>query len=162
MHRFLFALLLVAACSNPPRSSGDGGGSGGPADLAMSSYDLLNRSTSGIWCGPLACTTTLELCCTTNAGQTGTCQDAKMGCGATSFQCDGPEDCEPANPECCVQGGLAACRQSGYCLAAQINGTLMCHQTADCPQGMNCCSPPSSSSSAGSPYKLCLVGSCPP
>jgi hypothetical protein len=156
MRRLLFALLLAACSSSSP--SGDGGG-GGPADLAMStsSYDLLNRSTAGVWCGPLACTTTVQLCCTTNSGISGTCQSAQMGCGATSFQCDGP-----ANPECCIQGGLAACRSSGYCLAPQVNGTLMCHQTSDCPQGMNCCGPGSSSTAAGSPYKLCLVGSCPP
>jgi hypothetical protein len=162
MWRLVFALLL-AACSTSKPMSGDGGGPGGPGDLATgSSVDLLNRSIVGIACGPMACTATLELCCTADSGLSGTCQNAKTGCGATAFQCDGPEDCEPANHECCIQGGLAACRQPGYCQSAQINGTLMCHTNADCPPGQNCCSPGSMSTASGSPYKLCLVQACPP
>ena len=161
MRRLVFALFLAACSSSTPMGGGDGGG--GSRDLAPgSSVDLLNRSTVGIACGPMACTTTLELCCTNDSGISGTCQSSKSGCGATSFQCDGPEDCEPADPECCIQGGLAACRPPGYCQSAQIGGTLMCHTNADCPPGQNCCSPGSNSTSAGSPYKLCLIESCPP
>lgn len=161
MRRLVFALLLFACTSSKPMGGGDGGGA--PADLATAgSVDLLERSTVGIACGPMACTTTLEACCTSNSGISGTCQDSKAGCSNTSFQCDGPEDCEPADPECCIRAGLAACRPQGYCQAPQINGTLMCHTNAGCPQGQNCCAPGSSSPSHGSPYKLCLVQACPP
>lgn len=162
MRRLVFALLL-AACSTTPKPGGGDGGGGGPTDLAMSgsNVDLENRSTAGVACGPMACTTTVQQCCTTNAGIGGRCDPVNSGCNGTAFQCDGPEDCEPADPECCIQGGLAACRMPGYCLSAQINGTLMCHVDADCPQGQYCCAPPPNSSTAGSPYKLCLVQPCP-
>jgi hypothetical protein len=47
------------------------------------------------------------------------------------FFCDGPEDCEPASPECCVMGGYAACQPAGYC-AGQTNASVMCHDTSTC------------------------------
>ena len=72
-------------------------------------------------------------------------------CGASEFLCDGHEDCEPANPECCVQGGYAACRPAGYC-ATQAGARIMCHLTSECGPGEQCLAAPN-----GSPYSLCLT-----
>jgi hypothetical protein len=84
------------------------------------------------------------------------CQPASNpSCSGSELLCDGPEDCEPANPECCVQGGFAACRIKGYC-ASRTNAIVMCHTAADCSQGESCCAAPN-----GSPYKLCLIQACP-
>jgi hypothetical protein len=152
------AVSLLAACSSSPRSGADGGGGsgGGAADLAPSGPpDLLPRSLAGIACGAVNCTSQQQLCCTGDTGITGDCQMASApSCGAAEFACDGPEDCEPADPECCVQGGIAFCRPSGYC--ASKSGTFMCHTASDCPGGGNCCAAPN-----GSPYKLCLAQTCP-
>ncbi|HWE29794.1 MAG TPA: hypothetical protein VHB97_17410 [Polyangia bacterium] len=134
MGRFVVMLAVaLAACSSAPKGDGDGGGgNGGAVDmLASGPPDLTPRPTAGIACGASACTTTLELCCTADNGASGACQKVQNPmCGSSEFLCDGPEDCEPANPECCVQGGYAACRPSGYC--AMNSGTFMCHTTADC------------------------------
>ena len=150
------AVLIVASiivfgaavgCSSKP---GGGDGGGGAADLSMGAApDLTPRSTAGIACGSNACTTTLQLCCTADNGATGDCQQVQNpSCGSSQFLCDGPEDCEPANPECCVTGGFAACRPAGYC-ASQVNARIMCHVTADCTSPALCHNAPSS------PYALC-------
>ncbi len=151
--RPLAFVLLVAACS-PTTSSGDMSG-GGAGDLAHGPYDLMPHALAGIACGATNCTTTQQLCCTGDSGATGTCQlQSNPMCGLAEFGCDGPEDCEPANPECCVMGGYAACRPMGYC--SSKGGTFMCHATSDCPMGLTCCPAPN-----GSPYALCLTGTCP-
>lgn len=151
----MFALLL-AACSSAPRpTSGDLAAGGGGGDLGFTGpRDMTPRSIVGIACGANSCTTTLELCCTADNGKSGDCQKVQtQSCGSSVFQCDGPEDCEPANPECCVQGGLAACRTRGFC-ATQTSARLMCHADADCGAGGHCCPAPAS------PYALCLA-TCP-
>ena len=152
--------FVLAACSSSPKGSGDGGGGSGggggaPVDMTASGPpDLIPRSIAGIACGAIACTTTLELCCTSDSGKTGDCQKVQNPmCGASEFLCDGPEDCEPANPECCVQGGYAACRPAGFC-ATQANARVMCHVDADCTPFVAsalCRSPRN-----GSPYQLCI------
>jgi hypothetical protein len=149
----VFALALsAAACSSAPRGGGDGGG--GAADLSTSGPpDLAPRPIAGIACGASTCTTTLELCCTADNGATGDCQKVQNPmCGSSEFACDGPEDCEPANPECCVSGGFAQCRQAGVC--ATITGArFMCHVTADCTPfsaGAAC------NLAKNSPYGICF------
>jgi hypothetical protein len=153
---FVFALALAAACSSAPKGGGDGGGGfGGAVDMtAGGPPDLTPRPIAGIACGANTCTTTLELCCTSDNGATGDCQKVQNPmCGVSEFLCDGPEDCEPANPECCVIAGYAACRPSGYCATqAAQNARFMCHVTADCipfqPNAL-CHNAPNS------PYALC-------
>lgn len=159
MRRFVLALAVVAAasCSSAPKGGGDGGGGAGgtPVDMTMPGPpDLTPRPIAGIACGANTCTTTLELCCTSDNAATGNCQQVQNpSCGASEFLCDGPEDCEPANPECCVFGGYAACRQQGYC-ATIAGAKLMCHVTADCAKqnlpGTTC------QNANNSPYALCL------
>jgi hypothetical protein len=160
------AVLIVAimlsygaagGCSSKPGGgdggSGGGGGGNGVMDLsAGGTQDLSPRPIAGIACGANTCTTGLELCCTSDNGATGVCQPQQNpSCGGSEFLCDGPEDCEPANPECCVFGGIAACRPSGYCasMSAQ-NARFMCHVTADCVSPAQCHNAPSS------PYALCF------
>lgn len=155
--RFIVVVAVaLAACSSAPKGGGDGGGGsggGGAVDMTAGPPDLTPRPIAGIACGANTCTTTLELCCTSDSGKSGDCQKVQNPmCGASIFQCDGPEDCEPANPECCVQGGYAACRPAGYCGA--MGGRFMCHVDADCTQfvtGAVCKNPGN-----GSPYGLCL------
>ena len=159
MRRFVFVLALVAAasCGGPKGGGSDGGGGsggGGALDMTLSGPpDLTPRPIAGIACGANTCTTTLELCCTSDNAATGDCQMVQNpSCGSAEFLCDGPEDCEPANPECCVQGGYAACRPAGYC-ATQTGARFMCHTTADCANfagGATCQNAPNS------PYALCL------
>ena len=158
MRSVVLALALVgAACSSSPKPGGDGGsgGAGGVADLAASGPpDLAPRSTNGIACGAIACTTMLQFCCSADSGRTGDCQQTQNPmCGTTSFYCDGPEDCPPADKECCAEAGIGQCRTPGYCAnrAMTTQAYLMCHVTADCPQGLLCRSDPS-----GGPYSLCL------
>ncbi|MCU1277327.1 MAG: hypothetical protein JWM53_873 [bacterium] len=157
MRTVVLALALVAAaCSSSPKPGGDGGGgSGGAADMtATGPPDLTPRPIAGIACGAVACTTTLQLCCTGDNGASGDCQAVQNPmCGLSEFLCDGPEDCEPANPECCVQGGFAACRPPGFC-AMQTNARFMCHKTTDCTPfvaGALC-----NNAGNGSPYALCF------
>jgi len=151
-------LFAVAACSSAPKGGGDGGGGagGGAVDMrAGGPPDLTPRPIAGIACGANTCTTTLQLCCTSDNAATGDCQQVQNPmCGASEFLCDGPEDCEPANPECCVFGGYAACRPNGYCATQAAQGAkFMCHVTADCQTvapGTLCQNAPNS------PYALCL------
>jgi hypothetical protein len=117
-------------------------------DLAVS-YDLAPRTTRGIACGANACLTMAQYCCTGDNGVSGSCMAIpQTSCGASEFLCDGPEDCPPADPICCVSSGIAQCTSS--CLSPS---TPMCHTAGDCG-GLACCPAPS-----GSPYALCL-GSC--
>jgi hypothetical protein len=155
MRRLFFALLLAAACTTAPKPGGDmagGGGSGTDMSGGGGPPDLLPRSTAGIACGADACTTTAQLCCTSDSGKTGACAPTSAGCGGTGFLCDGPEDCEPANRECCVEPGIAACRPAGYCATkANIGAKIMCHISATCTSPALCKSAPN-----GSPYSLCI------
>jgi hypothetical protein len=149
---FALALVVVAGCPGSPKSGGDGGG-GGNGDLVTSGpADLAPRGIAGIACGASTCTTTLELCCTGSYAVDGDCQTIQNpSCGDAEFLCDGPEDCEPANPVCCVQGGYAACRPDGYCPVA-MGARIMCHQKSDCGASEECLGAPN-----GSPYALCLT-----
>ncbi len=157
MGRLVLALVVAAAasCSSAPKGGGDGGGgSGGLVDMTMSGPpDLTPRPIAGIACGANTCTTSQQLCCTSDNGATGTCQlVSNPSCGASEFQCDGPEDCPPASPECCVSNGFSNCYQSGVC--ATITGAkFMCHTTTDCTKfvtGTTC------QNASNSPYALCL------
>jgi hypothetical protein len=159
MRCVVFALALVAAAcsSNPKSSSGDGGGgaagSGGGSDMASAPRPDLG--IAGIACGNVACTTTVQFCCSGDSGKSGDCEQTQNPtCAAAQFHCDGPEDCEPANPICCVEGGIAACRPGGYCesKASTTHAAIMCHSVADCPGGYTCVGAPN-----GSPYALCLI-----
>ena len=152
----LVLTVALVACSSAPKAGGDGGGGSGGGAVDMTAGgppDLTPRSIAGIACGANTCTTQLQLCCTADNGASGDCQLVQNpSCGTSEFLCDGPEDCEPANPECCVQGGYAACRQAGFC-AQQAGARFMCHTTADCTQfvaGSACNLAPNS------PYGLCL------
>ena len=148
--------VALAACSSAPKGGGDGGGgSGGAVDMTMTGPpDLVPRSIAGIACGANTCTTTLELCCTADNGVTGDCEKQQNpACGASEFLCDGPEDCPPASPECCVNNGFANCYQSGVC--AQTTGSrFMCHTDADCKpfSSTALCHSPGN----GSPYQICF------
>ena len=159
MRRLLFIVALAAACSSNPKPGGDGGsgGSGGAGgDLAMSGPpDLLPRSTVGVACGPVNCAQMTQICCTADSGKTGDCQPyPNATCGTTKFHCDGPEDCPPADPECCVEAGIAECRTAGYCAmrALSTQAYLMCHTNADCGSSAVVCK-----IAPGSPYGLCLA-----
>lgn len=148
----LLAVALLLGCSGGPSSTNHDLGAGG--DLAPGPPDLAPRPTAGIACGPMQCTTGAELCCTADRGVTGQCQPVNNpACGSSEFLCDAPDDCPPAERECCVMSGFANCRPVGYC--AMNSGVLMCNAVADCPAAMNCCPAPN-----GSPYKLCLTA-CP-
>jgi hypothetical protein len=150
----VLSVVAAAACSNAPKGGGDGGGgSGGALDLSTSGPpDLTPRPTAGIACGANTCTTQQQLCCTHDNGATGDCQlVSNPSCGASEFLCDGPEDCPPAMPECCVINGYASCYQAGVC--GSNNATFMCHTTADCTRFVatgTCQNAPNS------PYALCL------
>ena len=151
MRRLVLSLALALACSSSPVPGGDGGS--GAVDMTASGPpDLAPRSSAGIACGVRACTTTLQLCCTTDNGSSGDCQAVQNPmCGLSEFLCDGPEDCEPANPECCVEAGYAACRPAGYC-ATKVGARFMCHLTSECGPSEHCLGAPN-----GSPYSLCLT-----
>jgi hypothetical protein len=151
---FIVAIAAAFGCGNKP-GGGDGGGGGGgsgAADMTMvAPPDLTPRPTAGIACGADTCTTGLELCCTADNGATGVCQMIQNpSCGSSVFFCDGPEDCEPASPECCVMGGYAACQPAGYC-AGQANASVMCHTSN------STCAPPATCHAAtNSPYAICF------
>jgi hypothetical protein len=119
------------------------------ADLAapdLSQGDLA-RNLAGIACGSMPCFVFAQFCCTGDNGKGGTCLPAQAtSCGASEFDCDGPEDCPPADPICCVENGVAQCRSD--CTAA--GAAIMCHDTSTCGTS-KCCPAPS-----GSPYALCL------
>lgn len=120
-----------------------------PVDLAPIDWGDAGI-TVGVVCGNAECAVTAQLCCTSTNGATGTCQSVTApSCSAAEFLCDGPDDCQPANPECCLSAGFAACRAAGVC-ATISNASLMCHATSDCPGGQTCCP-----SVGSSPYRLC-------
>ena len=160
MRWLVFATIVtVSACGGSSGSSnGGGGGSGGGtssvADLSLVSTDMA-RTTAGIACGPAtACTTSAQLCCSPDNGVSGTCEQNGDSCATLAYHCDGPEDCAPFLPECCLQastsvgGGASQCQSSGYC-ATQASGQLMCHADKDCGTTLKCCAV------AGSPYAFC-------
>jgi len=140
--RALVAILLCA-CGTSPGGASDLATGG--ADLAMPAADLLPRSTIGIACGANACGAMAAYCCTGDNGATGDCTPVpKQTCGKSEFFCDGPEDCPPADPICCVSSGIAQCASS--CSAPD---EVMCHTATDCGGGA-CCGAP------GGVYALCL------
>jgi hypothetical protein len=164
--RLVVILLAVAGCARNPapagapdlaRSGGGSGGSGGGGggavhDMALATGDMVHPLT-GISCGNMQCIATAQYCCTGDKGVTGTCYASnQFSCAQTYFFCDGPEDCPPALPECCITNGAANCVGTGECAANM--GSLMCHVAADC-SGANCCN------AKGSPYSLCLTQPCP-
>ena len=141
--RALVAILL-AACSSPPSGGRDLATSN--FDLAMPAADLAPRSTAGIACGSAACAATAQFCCTSDNGGTGKCyaNPQVSQCGMSEFYCDGPEDCQPAQPICCVDNGVAQCAST-----CTTPSTIMCHSATDCGGGA-CCPAP------GGIYALCL------
>jgi hypothetical protein len=146
--RAAFAAILLCACSTSPGTTSDLA-SPPSQDLATGAPDLSMRPTSGIACGPNQCASMGQYCCTGDNGVTGDCTPIPtQNCAKSTFYCDGPEDCAPAEPVCCVSGGVSQCTTSGAC-AMKTNGTAMCHTTADCG-GATCCPAPTG------PYALCL------
>ncbi len=149
-------IVAVSACGGSSSSSGGGGGGGsGVADLSMAATDMA-RSTAGIACGPAtACATLSQLCCSADDGVSGSCEQMSDSCASIAYHCDGPEDCEPFLPECCLQGSTAGggavsqCQSNGYC-ATQTTGQVMCHVDKDCGTTLKCCPV-----SASSPYAFC-------
>ncbi|HEX4462553.1 MAG TPA: hypothetical protein VIA18_31465 [Polyangia bacterium] len=146
----------MSACGGSSGGGGNsgGGGASGAADLALGAADM-TRSTAGIACGPsTACTNETQACCSGDNGVTGTCAQSTAACATDAYHCDGPEDCEPFLPECCLQGSTAGggavsqCQSSGYC-AMQSTGQLMCHVDKDCGTTLKCCAV------SGSPYAFC-------
>jgi hypothetical protein len=159
----LFAVLMpLAAC----------GGGGKAGDLAVASFDLSSdattpvdltingdaaMSTVGIACGTTPCAANAQYCCTDDEGKTGTCGfGSSVSCGASVFYCDGPEDCPPAEHNCCVQNGASQCGSSP-CGNSNDTGYALCHTDADCSAivGDVCCPSPTLGR-----YSLCLPGSC--
>jgi hypothetical protein len=114
-------------------------------------------STVGIACGATACPASAGyVCCTNTQGKTGTCtQGAVSTCGTAAFECDGPEDCPPATPYCCVANGYGQC-VSNACPGTNEGGYGMCHLNSDCTKVGGTCCP----SSMGGPYRLCLPNGC--
>jgi hypothetical protein len=154
MRLHALAVVLVGGCAVAGCSgtAGGGGDDGGAPDLAGA--DLGPRSTAGIACGASACYVDAQLCCTGDSGKSGTCDPVQAGtCGHAEFFCDGPEDCPPAEPICCVRNGIARCQSAGACAAPDA---VMCHVVGDCATGQACCGAP-----GGSPYALCLSSACP-
>ena len=111
----------------------------------------------GIACGDTPCAANAQFCCTSNQGKTGLCGfgDQAATCGSALFYCDGPEDCPPAEPYCCVSNGSALCNQ-GMCAGTAQAGYAMCHTTPDCKGTGPCCA-----STSGTPYRLCIPTGCP-
>jgi hypothetical protein len=160
--RRLLWLALVGCAGGPSISTSD---LATTQDLAISldlssapdlatrdlSHGDLARSIAGIACGTTPCAVFAQFCCTGSNGVTGTCVPANAtSCGAAEFDCDGPEDCPPADPVCCVENGLAQCKAD--CFGATV--AIMCHDDSTCGTS-KCCPAPN-----GSPYALCLA-SCP-
>lgn len=166
--RFTFVVFWMAACG----SSNVGTDGGGLADLATAPGDLAGADAAaqdlggsfnadagtivGIACGDTPCAANAQYCCTSNQGITGFCGfGAGAECGSALFYCDGPEDCPPAEPSCCVTNGTGQCRVNA-CPGTIQGGYAMCHTTPDCKGNGVCCA-----SKTGSPYRLCLPSPCP-
>jgi hypothetical protein len=152
MRCVVFTVAIVAlGCGNKPGGGGDGGGGGNVADMTMvPPPDLAPRPTGGIACGADTCTTGNQFCCTADNGATGDCQMTQNpSCGSSIFFCDGPEDCEPAQPECCVTGGYATCLPAGQC-DGQANASVMCHDSSTCTPPALC------HIAQNSPYAICF------
>jgi hypothetical protein len=159
---WLVCTFALVACTKPPGPSPDLGradlagtvNDGASGDLSSSGAMDGPTSTVGIACGAMACATMAQYCCSDDKGKTGTCMsEATPSCGlAGDYHCDGPEDCPPAEPECCAQNGTSSCRAAGTC-----PGLTMCHTTmpASCGVGISCCKDPS-----GGPFALCVPGNC--
>jgi hypothetical protein len=148
--RLALACLVACGCSTGSTAPRDGGATG---DLAGAD---LAHGLAGVACGAASCLTFSEFCCTADRGVTGTCdQTSNPSCGDTLFLCDGPEDCPPASPECCVSGGEAQCRPFGECATLGVEYAILCHGQPACGTG-NCCPAPN-----GSPYSICFATLCP-
>ena len=144
-------LLLACGCSSPPPAGGPDASA--PRDLAGADQA---RTIVGIACGGGTCTVGAEFCCTADRGVTGDCiMAANPACGSTQFLCDGPEDCPPASPECCVANGAAQCRPFGECATLGVQFAILCHFDPTCGTG-RCCQAPN-----GSPYSICFDTACP-
>lgn len=158
-HCLLLSALMMACNKAAPAPAVDGASVSDSAtmsaDLSSSPdlrmiADFAGASTAGIACGSTICAPSAQLCCTGDKGLTGQCQlISNASCGASTFACDGPEDCPPFEPECCVSGGRAQCTTAGSCQAS--SGTQLCHESSTCGLGTNCCAAPNS------PYALCLA-----
>jgi hypothetical protein len=153
-------LLALAGCGETSP-----GGDGGSPDMTLINTDMPGgggdmtlMSTMGIACQGMACIAQGQLCCTSDYGKTGKCQSAgnPVCQGGFPYGCDGPEDCPPAEPECCAGANGATCRAAGICENMGSVGFVMCHNPGQCPTtGANCCPGPN-----GAPYRLCTPNPC--
>lgn len=131
----LVALALLAGCRTAPVDGSNA------ADAAIAARDLASAGLPDFAAAPggvvscgngQSCSIAAgEHCCDQ---QPLTCQTAPCT-GANQYDCDGPEDC--GGQECCfpIRNAFAA----ATCAPSCDNGTVLCHQTQDCPQGTVCC-----------------------
>ena len=73
------------------------------------------------------------------------------------MSCDGPEDCGGAGQKWCMPSGahMQTSCTSGNCMV--VPGLAMCHGSADCSVGENCCRV----TAYGYTYGVCQTGACP-
>jgi hypothetical protein len=155
--RALAILFLLYGCGGSSSSRSDAA----IADAALSGVDqsmapdlATTQTTAGISCGTTPCAANAQFCCTSDSGKTGMCGqgDDAATCDGSRFYCDGPEDCPPALPECCITDGVANCIDTA-CKSQAEGGGKLCHFSSECV-GQVCCS------STETPYELCL-DACP-
>lgn len=168
-----YRLAVLVALSGTTLGCGDDGTSSskdlsatagdlaGHGEMSMPPIDLLSPggdaggTVIGIACGTTPCAANAQFCCTADQGKNGLCGYDASTCGSALFYCDGPEDCPPADPYCCVLNGVGQCGNNA-CGGTIQYGFGMCHTTTDCANvGGTCCA-----SSGGGPYKLCLPNGC--
>lgn len=131
---------------------------GGQQDGLGGGGDMTQLGTAGIACMGVACIAMGQNCCTSDYGKTGKCQSAGNPICQAGFPygCDGPEDCPPAEPECCASGNGSSCRAAGLCENSGSIGFVMCHNPGQCSTlNSQCCPGP-----GGAPYKLCSKTTC--
>ena len=114
-----------------------GGGTGGGMDLAANGADDMTAtgpadmtSFAGVYCGNNVCMAPASECCAT---ATLACIPPAQLCNGNAYDCDGPEDCKPAQT-CCGGGTGSTCNDlaGGSC---QGGRAPLCHTLDDCPKG---------------------------
>lgn len=128
-----------------------------PPDLAPPARDLALppdlMPAVGTVCGAAVCAASIQFCDSADEGITGTCR-ANVAPEHAPYACDGPEDCP--SRVCCMTPDGSACSTLGFCVAGNVKGLWMCHDTASCGVGFRCCPV-----SPTSPYSVCRDGACP-
>lgn len=123
--------LLLAACGDDDDATGTTNGAGGTTDGAGGAT---STAKDGVDCGLIGTCSVDTVCCVAPA--TGNVIQCATACGdkASTFACDGPEDC--GGNACC--GSLA----TGYaCAATTTCGggvSQRCHAASDCTAGAQC------------------------